>query len=71
MIVINTSNVTGRHRGPVTVPKSDVLCAVSHIFVYWLVPHVEGHPIIQHWVWYLVISLCYVCIQSSGIILIP
>jgi len=42
----NTYNVTGRHRGPKrklraagwlqsAVTKTDVLCAVSHIFDYW------------------------------------
>ena len=61
----STSNVTGRHRGPKR--KRTFVCR-------YVAPPGECYvaPIIFHRrVWHCVISLCYACIQSSGIILIP
>jgi len=62
---ITTSNVTGCHRGP--KPKlragyrAPSLKRTSHIVMRF-----------HRWVWYdHTLSLCYVCIQSFGIILIP
>ena len=49
------------------VTKSDMVHAISHLFVSI---KCNGHPIFHRRVWYHTISLHYVCIRSSGIILI-
>ena len=62
-VFFGTSNVTDRHRGPITERRHDisVLCAVTHIFAYWTSPVSITHVILFHRrVWYRAIFLRYV-----------
>ena len=46
-------------------------CAITHIHAYWMSPVCNTRHIFAHRVWYHVLSLHYVCIRRSSIILTP
>ena len=72
--MIPDSNVTGRHRGMkhklLTQRRHETGHAMCHLSYFCLLVG-TWHPISQRSVWYCTISLRYVRIQSSDIILIP
>jgi len=71
-ILLYTINMTARHWGPkqklqagyrvLSLQRTSYLCITLLCCTHYM---------FHHWVCYRALSLCYACIRSSGIVLIP